>query len=107
MDRSGANPAHVVKQMRERLITNAVQLQIPIAMEAALEGVIDLVAMKAVYFLGESGEQVCRETIPHAFNEAAMQARSEMLDALAFCSEHCAILLGQLTEVQSYFTQNT
>ncbi len=44
-DRSGANPARVAEQLREKLALNAVLLQLPIGLEAAHEGVVDLVEM--------------------------------------------------------------
>ena len=44
MDRLGADPNRVVQQMRERLETNAVAIQIPIGCEDNFEGVIDSVS---------------------------------------------------------------
>ena len=56
LDRSGANPRRVIEQLREKLGHNAVLMQIPIGLEAKLEGVVDLVTMKAVRFDGDNGE---------------------------------------------------
>src|SRR5512133_1253250 len=49
-DRSGADPFRVKEQLREKLGHNAVMVQIPIGLEEKLEGVVDLITMKAVYF---------------------------------------------------------
>ena len=57
-DRVGANPVRVRDQLREKLDHNAVLLQLPIGLEDAFEGVIDLIRMKAFYFEGDFGEQV-------------------------------------------------
>ena len=51
-DRSGANPARVVEQLRTRLGHSAILIQIPIGLEADFQGVIDLVSLKAFYFDG-------------------------------------------------------
>src|SRR5881296_1480086 len=55
-DRSGASPARVALQLREKLRHNAVMMQIPIGLENDLQGVVDLVTMRAVYFDGDHGE---------------------------------------------------
>ena len=55
MDRTGANFPRVVQQLRDKLGADAVPMQLPIGKEDKLEGVIDLVAMKALYFDGENG----------------------------------------------------
>src|SRR5438093_4485614 len=53
-DRSGASPARVTQQLRDKLRHNAVMMQIPIGLEADHAGVVDLVTMKAIHFDGES-----------------------------------------------------
>ena len=83
MDRAGANPEKVIAQLREKLKTNAVALQIPIGREDHFEGVVDLVAMRAVYFRGEHGESIERHEIPKNLKSAAETARGQMLDALS------------------------
>ena len=60
----GANPARVTDQLREKLKHNAVMMQIPIGLEDKLEGVVDLVTMKAYRFEGESGEKIVVGEIP-------------------------------------------
>ena len=57
-DRVGANPVRVRDQLREKLSDNPVMLQLPIGLEHNLEGVVDLVEMKAIYFRGESGDDL-------------------------------------------------
>src|SRR5881409_1296081 len=48
MDRTGANPESVTKQIKEKLGVTPLPLQIPMGREAGFEGVIDLVRMQAV-----------------------------------------------------------
>jgi len=87
LDRSGANPRKVVEGLREKLRHNAVLMQLPMGLEADFEGVIDLVAMKAVRFEGDSGEHVVEGEIPEAWSEEAEVAREEMLDAVSMFSD--------------------
>ncbi|MFM8436442.1 MAG: EF-Tu/IF-2/RF-3 family GTPase, partial [Planctomycetia bacterium] len=77
----------VVKQLREKLGTDAIPLQIPIGKEDKLEGVIDLIAMKAYYFDGDNGENVREEAIPSAYEKPAAEARHAMLEGLAMYSD--------------------
>ncbi|MEI6241386.1 MAG: GTP-binding protein, partial [Planctomycetia bacterium] len=87
MDRTGANFERVVKQLREKLGTDAIPMQIPIGKEDKLEGVIDLITMKGYYFDGDNGETVREEAIPAAYEKAAAEARHAMLEGLAMYSD--------------------
>ncbi|MBU6276189.1 MAG: elongation factor G [Planctomycetes bacterium] len=87
MDRTGANFERVVKQLREKLGCDAVPMQIPIGKEDKLQGVIDLVAMKAILFDGDNGEHVRVEPIPADLADAAKEARHAMLESLAMYSD--------------------
>ncbi len=86
-DRTGANPARVAAQLREKLNHNAVLMQIPIGLEAAHEGVVDLIEMKALYFDGEFGEIVRRGEIPENLRREAEGRRHEMLEAASMFSD--------------------
>ncbi len=80
-DRAGANPFRVKAQLKEKLGLNAVMIEIPIGLEDKLEGMVDLVTMKALYFDGDSGETVRVAEIPAHLKEEAGKYREEMLDA--------------------------
>jgi len=99
-DRSGANPDRVIQQLREKLNHNAVAMQIPIGLEADLEGLVDLVSMKAYYFDGDNGEKVRIEEIPENLREEAEKRREEMLDVVSMFSDELteAILEERVTE---------
>jgi elongation factor G len=86
-DRSGANPARVIEQLKTKLGHNAVAMQIPIGLEAAHEGVVDLTTMKALYFDGPNGESVREEEIPEQLREEAEAAREVLIDAATLFSD--------------------
>ncbi len=86
-DRSGANPAKVIEQLRSKLGHNAVPMQIPMGLEADHKGVIDLVIMKALYFDGPNGENVREEEIPEQYLKAAQDSREALIDAATLFSD--------------------
>ena len=87
MDRTGANFHRVVEQLRDKLDVDAIPMQLPIGKEDKLEGIIDLVSMKAVYFDGDNGEDVRREEIPEGLKEQAQEQRHAMLESLTMYSD--------------------
>ncbi|HEX8203253.1 MAG TPA: elongation factor G [Isosphaeraceae bacterium] len=99
MDRTGANPSTVIKQLETKLGLTAVPLQLPIGAEANFQGIIDLIARQAVYFDGEKGETVRREAIPAELTDAAERARQGMLEALSMVSDEIMVLLLEEEEV--------
>ena len=103
-DRTGANPIRVKNQLVEKLGLNAVLMQIPIGLEDRLQGVVDLVTMKAVYFDGPSGEELRYEEIPDHLKAEAASRREEMLDSVSLCSDELmeAMLEDAVTEELIY-----
>ncbi|PLX49742.1 MAG: elongation factor G [Desulfobulbaceae bacterium] len=99
-DRTGANPARVTAQVRDKLSLNAVPMQVPMSLEGDMEGVVDLVKMKALFFEGANGETVREDEIPAKYQEAADAAREELLDAASMFDDELmeAILEGEPTE---------
>ena len=99
-DRTGANPLKVRMQLREKLGLNAYMMQIPIGLEDKLEGVVDLVTMKALYFEGENGTQVRMAEIPPHLAAEAQKYREEMLDAASMFSDELAEAFLEGTETE-------
>ncbi|MDR0657225.1 MAG: elongation factor G [Treponema sp.] len=91
-DRTGANPFKVRLQLREKLGLNAVLIQIPIGLEDKLEGMVDLITMKAVYFDGDQGETIRYAEIPAHLKADAEKYREELLDAVSMFSDELAEL---------------
>jgi elongation factor G len=86
-DRSGANPFRVIDQLKSKLGHNAVAMQLPIGLEADHMGVVDLVAMKAIYFDGDNGENIRIEEIPDDLRDEAETRREELLEAASLFSD--------------------
>ncbi|MGM0682507.1 MAG: elongation factor G, partial [Thermodesulfobacteriota bacterium] len=99
-DRTGANPYRVTDQVRNKLNLNAVLMQVPIGLEADMEGVVDLVKMRAVYFEGDSGEKIREAEIPGHLRQEAEERREALIDAASMFSDELteAALEGEPTE---------
>lgn len=83
LDRAGANPFRVVEALRDKLRHNAVLMELPIGLEDKLEGLVDLVKMKAYYFSGPSGETITEKEIPAAMMADAKKYRHELIGKAA------------------------
>ncbi len=99
-DRIGADPFKVRNQLKEKLDRNAVLMQIPIGLESKYQGVVDLAAMKALYFEGEEGQDVRVREIPDELRSQAEKMREIMLDAVSMFSDKLmeAVLEDKVTE---------
>ncbi len=82
-DRQGANPDRVVDQLREKLSHNPAFVTYPIGLEDKLNGVIDIVAMEAVYFEGEGGSEIRKEAIPADLAGKAKELRDRLIEVAA------------------------
>ena len=89
LDRTGASFDRCVDMIKSRLNATPLVLQIPIGAEGDFSGVVDLVAMKALVWPGETkkGEDYLIEEIPANLAEKAKQARHELLETLAECDD--------------------
>ena len=85
LDRTGASFDRCVEMIGSRLNAIALVLQIPIGLEADFLGVVDLIAMKALTWRGETqkGEDYVIEEIPADMLEKAKAAREQMLETLS------------------------
>ena len=85
LDRTGANFDMCVGMIKSRLNAVALVLQIPIGNEADFLGVVDLIAMKALVWPGETkkGEDYLIEEIPAALAQKCKEARHTLIEALS------------------------
>ena len=83
----GADPWNCLAQVRDRLGLTAAAVQVNIGVENGLEGVVDLVTMKAIYFDGSSGEVLREEEIPADMLEFCLEKKLELIGTLAELDE--------------------
>lgn len=83
MDRVGADYFRVVEQIRERLIANPVCIQIPVGAEDKLQGIIDLVSMKAIIYKDELGQNWEVSDIPKELEAQAKEYHDKLQEAVA------------------------
>ena len=85
LDRTGANFDMCVGMIKSRLNAVALVLQIPIGNEGDFLGVVDLIAMKALVWPGETkkGEDYLVEEIPANLLDKAKAARHDLIETLA------------------------
>ena len=85
MDRVGADFFAVIDEMKEKLGARAVPICIPIGAEDKFEGIIDLVAMKAMIYDHNSEELVNYQVtdIPEKYVDEAAAWREKLVEAAA------------------------
>jgi elongation factor G len=107
MDRVGADPERVRRDIREKLGLNVVPIQLNMGIAESFEGVIDLVTMEAVTFGGDDGEQVVRKPIPADYTAAAEKARHEMLEALSMYDDEMMVRLLEEQPIEQDMIRQT
>ena len=84
MDRPGADFDNVLSMMEARFHTRPVALQLPIGVEDAFAGVVDLASGRALYWDDESlGARIREDEVPAELAEKVQTARDAMLEAAA------------------------
>ena len=96
MDRVGADFFEVISQMDKYLDANPVPFQVPMGVEDAFEGVIDIIRRKAYTF--REMEAVAGE-IPEEYRAKTEELRTRLLEKLADYSEEIMELYLDGTEV--------
>lgn len=87
MDRVGADFWRTIDMIVDRLGARPVAIQIPIGKEANFQGIVDLVADKAVFYVGELGAEQETRPIPEEFKKDAADARDHMVALIAETDE--------------------
>jgi elongation factor G len=83
MDRIGADFDAGIQTMIDRLGANPVPIQLPIGAESEFAGVVDLVEEKAIVYKDDLGKESEVVDIPAELADAAHEARTHLLEAVA------------------------
>jgi elongation factor G len=84
MDKTGADFEMSVASIRDKLHANPIPVQIPMGAEDSFVGVIDLIAMKAVFYQAEEMGATYTETdVPAEHLDRAKKYRARMIEAAA------------------------
>ncbi|WP_392538087.1 elongation factor G [Legionella sp. 227] len=88
MDRMGANFLRVVSQIKQRLGSNPVVVQLPIGAEEEFKGVIDLIKMKAIHWDEDNkGMTFQYKEVPEDLKEQCEEYRALLVEAAAEATE--------------------
>lgn len=84
MDRAGADFLNVCKQVREKLGSKAVALQLPIGAEENFKGVVDLVNNRGIIWNEHDKGMTFQEVpIPDEMKDEVLEYREKLLEAVA------------------------
>ena len=84
MDKVGADFEMSIQSIHDKLLANPVCVEIPIGAEDSFTGIIDLIAMKAVFYETEvMGAKFHEADIPSELAERAAEYRAEMIERVA------------------------
>jgi len=97
MDRAGADFLRVVEQIKQRLGSNPVPVQLPLGSEDNFSGVVDLIRMKAIKWNDEDlGATYVEEDVPENMTAICKVWRDKMIESAAEASE----------EILDYYLEN-
>ncbi|CCE25019.1 Elongation factor G (EF-G) [Methylotuvimicrobium alcaliphilum 20Z] len=88
MDRQGANFLRVVQQIKARLGSNPIPMQLPIGADDSFEGVVDLIKMKAIYWdEATKGMNFEEREIPGHMLSLSQEWRDHMIESAVESSD--------------------
>ncbi|MBZ4654898.1 MAG: translation elongation factor, partial [Peptococcaceae bacterium] len=87
MDRVGADFFRGVNMIRERLGANPVPIQLPVGSEDSFRGIVDLVKMKAYYYIDDLGTRSEETEIPEEMKDLVLEYREKLVEAVAESDE--------------------
>ena len=105
MDRVGADPFRVLREIREKFNVNAVLMQLPVGMENEFKGVIDLITCKKlIWDIDELGEKYREEEIKEV--EEIEKWREEIFISLSEIDEKIAEYYIENKKIELEYIRN-
>ncbi len=83
MDIMGADFFNCIQMMKDRLQANAVPIQLPIGKEDSFQGIVDIVKMKAYFYMDDLGKDIQEREIPDDMKELAEEYRTNLIEAVS------------------------
>ena len=99
VDRVGADFWNTVEMIRERLSARPLPVQLPLGLEDAHRGVIDLVEMVAIVFPEDREQPPERKRVPDAYLEEAERRRDQLIEGVAEVDDQMLISYVEQHEV--------
>ncbi len=96
MDRDGADFYGATMAIKQRLGAKAIPVQIPIGKEKCFEGIVDLVRMKAVHYIGEGPDP--EVVVTEIDSEILLEAEEARHELVAIASEYDEALMEKYVE---------
>jgi elongation factor G len=100
LDRTGASFERSFASILDRLTKNAVRFQIPIGEEENMQGVVDLLRMKAYYFEGNMGNEVVEKNIPENLKADAEKYHAILIEKIV---EHDEAMMMEFLDGKTDF----
>ncbi|NOZ70479.1 MAG: elongation factor G [Chloroflexi bacterium] len=91
MDRAGADYERTIRMIRERLGANPIAMQVPIGIESAFRGVIDLLSQRAWIYTDELGANPEEIDIPSELVDLVHAERENLVEAIAESDEDLTV----------------
>jgi elongation factor G len=101
MDKLGADFAHAVETIRERLSANPVAIQWPIGSEAGFRGVVDLLEMRATAWTDELGALPEVVEVPPELEDAVLEARERAVEQIVETDDELVTLYLEGREISA------
>ena len=87
LDRTGADFYKDLDSIHEKLTKRAHPAQLPIGIEGNFNAIIDLIEMKAEFYLDEMGQKIEQREVPAEYLEKAKEYRAKLVEAIAETDE--------------------